>query len=338
EVVVIADGANAEFGRSSSGFVNVITKSGANNIHGTGHFFFKDDALSARAATQPGTTQCGSLSPCRASEPDFNQYQGGFTLGGPLEQNRLFYFLSADGQYSRSTKQQNPGRIQQDVVDAYAALGSPDENGPIDRSNDAFVGLAKLDWNATDKHLFTLRFAYTWSKQDNGTFDVDSWGRSSNAIEKDFSKALTGSAISNLSNSVLNEFRFQVAREDRPRPYGGPNIIDQDRPLPDTAFDFVNTYRFGEPFFIPITYYDTRLQFVDNVSYIWGQHTFKAGFEYNHVKSVQTFIGFANSRWIFNSTSGFLNYLANPNFVTCSDGSSDPTGHCPARTPVNGPV
>src|SRR5262249_46215257 len=84
EVVVIADGANAEFGRSSSGFVNVITKSGANDIHGTGHFFFKDDALSARAATQPGTTRCGTLSPCRASEPDFNQYQGGFTLGGPL--------------------------------------------------------------------------------------------------------------------------------------------------------------------------------------------------------------------------------------------------------------
>src|SRR5262249_42910420 len=127
-------------------------------------------------------------------------------------------------------------------------------------------------------------------------------------------------------------------REDRPRPYTGPNIIDQDRPLPDTAFDFTNTYRFGMPFFIPVQYYDTRLQFVDNVSYIWGQHTFKAGFEYNHVKSVQTFIGFANGRWIFNSTSGFLNYLANPNFVTCSDGSSDPTGHCPAGTQVNGPV
>ena len=338
EVVVIADGANAEFGRSSSGFVNVITKSGTNDFHGSGHFFYKNDALSARPATQPGTTRCGTLSPCRASDPDFNQSQGGFTLGGPFQQDRLFYFLSADGQLGRQTKQQNPGRIEPRVVDAFASLGSPDENGPIDRTNDALVVLAKLDWHATEKHWLTLRYAYTWSKQENGTFDVDSWGRSSNAIEKDFSKALTGSALSTLSSSLLNEFRFQLAREDRPRPYEGPNITGQDRPLPDTAFSFVDTYRFGMPFFIPVQYYDTRIQFNDNVSFLIGDHTLKAGVEYNHVRSVQTFIGFANGRWIFNSTDGFLNYLANPNFVTCSDGSSSQTGSCPAGTSVNGPV
>jgi hypothetical protein len=338
EVVVTADGANAEFGRSSSGFVNVVTKSGTNDIHGSGHFFYKSDSLSARPATQPGTTKCGLLSPCRASEPDFNQSQGGFTLGGPIQQDRLFYFLSADAQRGRQTKQQNPDRIEQPVVDAFAALGSPDENGPIERTNDALVALGKLDWHASEKHLFTLRFAYTWSKQENGTFDVDSWGRSANAIEKDFSKALTGAALSTLSQSLSNEFRFQLAREDRPRPYNGPNITGQDRPLPDTAFDFVNTYRFGMPFFIPVAYYDTRIQFNDNITYITGQHTIKAGVEYNHVKSVQTFIGFANGRWIFSSTDGFLHYLHNPNYVECSDGSSSPSGTCPAGTSVTGPV
>src|SRR5207253_2268388 len=43
EVVVVADGANAEFGRSSSGFVNVVTKSGTNQTHGSGHLFWKND-------------------------------------------------------------------------------------------------------------------------------------------------------------------------------------------------------------------------------------------------------------------------------------------------------
>src|SRR5262245_42019951 len=44
EVVVVADGANAEFGRSSGGFVNVITKSGTNDLSGSAHFFFTDDS------------------------------------------------------------------------------------------------------------------------------------------------------------------------------------------------------------------------------------------------------------------------------------------------------
>src|SRR4051812_3936526 len=48
EMVVIADGANAEFGRSSSGFVNVITKSGTNDLSGTAHIVYKNDALSSR--------------------------------------------------------------------------------------------------------------------------------------------------------------------------------------------------------------------------------------------------------------------------------------------------
>jgi hypothetical protein len=173
------------------------------------------------------------------------------------------------------------------------------------------VLLAKMDWNASARNLATLRYNYTWSEQKNGTFDVDSWGRSANANEKDHSHAITGSLISTVTSALLNEFRFQWAREDRPRPYNGPNITGQSRPLPDTAFDFGSTYRFGMPFFIPVEYYDTRVQFNDNVSWLRGTHSIKAGVEYNRVNSVQTFIGFANGRWIFDSTAGFLEDLRN---------------------------
>jgi Carboxypeptidase regulatory-like domain/TonB-dependent Receptor Plug Domain len=329
ELVVVADGANAEFGRSQSGFVNVITKSGTNATEGTAHFVLKNDSLSSRAKAGDGTT---------APKFDSKQYQTGFTFGGPLQRDRLFYFVAADVQNAKATKQTNPLRIEQRVVDAFAALGSPNENGPIERTNDAKVLLTKFDYSATAKHLLTLRYNYTWSEQKNGTFDVDSWGRSANAVEKDSSHAVSGSAISTLTNSLLNEFRFQFARENRPRPYGGPNITGQDRPLPDTAFDFAHSYRFGEPFFIPVKYYDTRVQFNNNVSYLLGAHALKAGVEYNRVNSVQTFLGFANGRFIFDSTDGFLNYLHNPHFVECSDGSSSNSGVCPAGTSITGPV
>jgi len=329
EVVVVADGAPAEFGRSSSGFVNVVTKSGTNAFHGSSHLYWKGDALASKAAKPSGG---------EAEKFDFTQYQAGFTLGGPFRQDNLFYFLAADYQKGDSTKQTDGSRIEQRVVDYFASLGSPNENGPIDRTDDAFVALAKFDWHATDKHLATLRYAYTWSEQENGTFDVDSWGRSANALEKDRSYSIGGSVISTLTASFLNELRGQYSREDRPRPYPGPDIIGQSRPLPDTAFDFGRGYRFGMPFFIPIEYYDNRTQILDNVSIVLGQHAIKLGFEWNRVVSKQTFIGFANGRYIFSSTDGFFNYARNPNYVDCSNGTSSQTGACPAGTTVTGPV
>ncbi len=329
EMVVIGDGANAEFGRSTSGFVNVITKSGTNKLDGTAHVVEKNNSLSSRAKRPDGS---------EAPKFDFNQLQTGFTVGGPIVRDRIFYFGALDVQKAHSTKQTEPSRIEQRVVDAMAKFGSPTENGSIRRTNDARVLLAKVDWNASARNLATLRYNYTWSEQENGTFDVDSWGRSANALERDSSHAGTGSLITTVSSNLLNEFRFQFARENRPRPYNGPNITGQNRPLPDTAFDFARGYRFGMPFFIPIKYYDTRVQFNNNVSYLRGAHSYKAGVEYNRVASIQTFIGFANGRYIFGSTDGFLNYVRNPKYVECSNGTTSESGACPAGSSIVGPV
>jgi carboxypeptidase family protein/TonB-dependent receptor-like protein len=306
EVVVVADGANAEFGRSSSGFVNVVTKSGTNDFHGSGHFYYKDNNFAARPLDDHGNAK---------DEFDFDQEQLGATLGGPIQKDKLFFFLAFDGQRARSTKQVDPARIEQRVVDAFAKLGSPNENDSIDRTNDARVFLAKFDWQASSQHLVTGRYNYTWADQNNGTFDVDSWGTSANADEKDYSNAGTLNVLSTFSAAVSNELRLQWAREERPRPYNGPIITDGNgiqRPLPDTAFDFVKGYRFGMPFFIPVDYHDTRVQVVDNVSYIYGNHYFKAGVEYNDVASSQTFRGFGNGLWKFASTDAFFDFLAHP--------------------------
>src|SRR5436305_14604991 len=87
EVVVVADGANAEFGRSASGFVNVVTKSGTNQVRGTGHGFFTNDSLSETPKNPDGTT---------AEKGSFDRKQGGFTLGGPLARHKIVYFAAVD--------------------------------------------------------------------------------------------------------------------------------------------------------------------------------------------------------------------------------------------------
>jgi hypothetical protein len=338
EMVVVAQGANAEFGRSSGGFVNVITKSGTNEMHGTLHYFGKDGALSSDASHANLTLK-----------PDFGQHQFGATLGGPIVKDKFFYFIAYDQQIYSETKQKTrPASPALDSLKTYlgTAFGGvlAQDFGPIQRTNDAQVALVKLDWRINETHNASLKYNYTNSKQDNGTFDVDTWARSSNALEKDYSNAVNGSLVSHLTNTIDNEFRFQFAREDRPRPYTGPLIPGQSRPFSDTGMDFASGFRFGEPFFIPVKSYDTRVQALDNVSWVRGNHIFKTGFEYNRTAEHQTFIGFANGRFIFNSVTSFENYVRLGNlYVECSNAAgvqvgTSTTGACPAGQTISGPV
>ena len=341
DFVVVADGANAEFGRSSGGFINVITKSGTNEFHGSAHYFGKYDALSADFSH---TFPSGSTS---GFSPDFRQHQFGATVGGPLVRDRAFFFLAYDQQEYSETKQKTREALIDPRLLAFvdtATFGSTTtplkgEFGPISRTNDANALLAKLDFRLSPKHNATLKYNYTRSSQDNGTFDVDTWGRSSNATENDHSHAVNGSLTSVFSSALSNEFRFQWAREDRPRPYPGAINPATGRPFPDTDIDSLGGFRIGMPFFIPLhTAYDYRLQLVDNISVVRGNHLFKFGAEWNRTGVNQTFLGFANGRISFNTVDGFLNYVANgPGYVECSDGSSNTTGSCPGGAIV-GPV
>src|SRR5216117_957940 len=339
ELVVVAGGANAEFGRSSGGFVNVVTKSGTNELHGSAHYYGKDGALSGHPHHGIQTLAI----------PDFTQHQFGVTLGGPIKRDRAFFFLAYDQQIYDETKQTDPNRIAAPLrawMDTAYGGALRGDYGPIARTNDARALLAKFDFRLSDKHNVSLKYNYTWSEQANGTFDVDSWGRSANGLEQDHSNAVNGSLMSYLTPRLQNEFRFQYSREDRPRPYDGARsaALGTDptgtglRPFPDVALDFAGGYRFGMPFFLPVAYYDTRAQLLDNISLQKGDHLFKVGGEYNRVNSVQTFIGFANSRYIFSSVAGFLGYVANDsNYVECSNSAPRTDGTCPGGS-ITGPV
>jgi hypothetical protein len=348
ELVVVAQGAPAEFGRSSGGFVTVITKSGTNEFDGSAHYFGQFDALSSDFPEARG-----------GGKPEFDRHQFGFTLGGPIVRDKAFFFLAYDQQNGDETKQftrnvVSPSELQK--LDSFLQARYPglfdDEFGPITRTDDNRAVIAKLDFNLSGNHRASLKYNHTFSEQANGTFDVDSWGASANGIEKDFSNAINGALNSQLSNTLSNEFRFQWAREDRPRNYDGPLIPGATppaapqfddiggRPFPDIAMDFADGFRIGLPFFLPIDPgYDTRFQIVDNISKLTGDHLFKLGMEYNRTRVEQQFLGFANSRYIFDSVDGFINFVEQgPNYVTCSDGSDSNTGMCPPGTDITGPV
>ncbi len=327
EFQVVSDNAPAEFGRSSGGFINVVTKSGTNDLHGTAHEYQKWTALTSKLSD--GT-----------SISAFSQEQFGGTMGGAIRKNKLFFFGAYDQQFFKQTKQNNPNRIDPMLVNFFATkFNDPNENGPISRRNDGQATLGKIDWYVNNKNLFTARYNYHHSRQPNGTFDVEQWGRSANATEIDFANAVSMQLNTTLTASTLNELRFQWSREDRPRYYNGPTLPGQSRPFPDTGIDFGGQYRFGLPFFIPVEDHDTRVQFNDNVSLIRGAHNIKFGAEVNRTSTSQIFIGFANGRYIFDSVQGFMNYVnIGPKFVECSDGSTNNNGICPSGSNITGPL
>lgn len=354
DLVVVNGGAPAEFGRTAGGIINVLTKSGTNEFEGSVHYFGQFDETSAEI---PGcTSPAGAESVC---DFPFEQHQFGLTLGGPIVRDKAFFFIAYDQQEASSTKQLNrnvsladPGELDklQNFLDGAFGGALADDFGPVERTNDSKALMAKVDVNLSTKHQASLKYNFTWSEQVNGTFDVDSWGRSANGVEQDRSHALNGSLSSQLSSSVSNEFRFQLAREDRPRPYEGPVVpgaeappfegFEDGKPFPDTGMDFGNAFRIGLPFFLPIeTANDKRLQLLDNVTFLEGDHLFKTGVEWNRTNFEQQFLGFANGRYIFDSVDGFIGFVENgPEFVTCSDGSSSTDGTCPPGTDITGPV
>ena len=348
EVVVVNQGAAAEFGRSAGGFVNVITKSGTNRLAGSGHYFGQWDGVSA---AYPAAAQAG--------KPEFLRSQFGFTLGGPIARDRAFFFVAYDQQKATETKQtrrlvDNPANLDKlrDFLTARWPGLFDDEFGPIDRTDDARAMLAKADLHVDGRNQLSFKYNYSWSEQLNGTFDVDSWGLSANGIETGEAHAFNASWRSLLSSTLSHELRLQWAREDRVRWYNGPLVPGASppptpqfktlggRPFPDIAMDFTDGFRIGLPFFLPIDpAYDTRLQVVDNWSWLSGRHLFKAGVEYNRTGISQQFIGFANGRYIFDSVDGFINFVTQgPGYVTCSDGSDSAIGECPEGTAVAGPV
>ncbi|MBX7221248.1 MAG: carboxypeptidase regulatory-like domain-containing protein [Blastocatellia bacterium] len=300
EFQVVPIGASAEFGRSSGGFINVITKSGTNDYRGTAYLYFRNQAL---ASQNPDAVKAN------LPTEDFKNYQFGGNFGGPIKKDTAFFFISYDQQSGRSEK---PNSIDPRLVQLFATrFNSPGEQGIIKRTNDANVLLGKVDWAITPSNLLTLRHNYSRANLKNGTFDVPTWGTSANGRETDNSNAFIAQLVSSLSATKVNEFRFQYAREARPRFYDGPD-------LPDTTigtFDGKLSYRFGRPFFLPVPEVDKRIQFNDNFSIITGRHSFKFGVEYNRTTTSQTFVGFARGRYIFAGPTidaaikGFTDYI-----------------------------
>ena len=339
EFQVIATGASAEFGRTAGGIINVITKSGTNEFHGSVFHFQRLEALTANTSDGKSLT-------------DFHREQFGGNVGGPIKKNKAFFFLSFEHISENLTRANlseqvgnTPCPVQSPTILANEALinantdcqrlallnfiratRSQEEGLPIKRpiKNSAILG--KIDWDLTPNNKLTISHNFDYSRNENQTFDVPTYGNSANGIEGPSKiNAFNANLFTTFSATKVNEFHFTYGREERPR-----SAVPSNVPA-DTAMGFDTTFRFGSPFFLGPNVDETfwRTQIKDNFSIVTGRHTVKFGGEWVHSLNSQIFRGFFQGRYIFDSVTGFLRYASpaalgagfGPNAGRCPDGT-----------------
>lgn len=341
EFQVIATGANAEFGRTAGGIINVITKSGTNDPHGSVFYYQRHHALTSK--TSDGKELNG-----------FHREQFGGTIGGPIKKDKAFFFFALEGinenlvrpnlsepigtpcAVQNPTIQANESQIAASADCQRVALlnflrttRNSDEGQPIKRTVRNFAFLSKLDWDWNSRNKFSASYNFDHSKNTNQTFDVPTYGTSANGTEGPSKiNAFNVNLYSTFSPTQINEAHFTYSREDRPRGATNSNIPA------DTAMSFGGptspTFRFGNPFFLQPNVDELfwRAQVRDSYSIIAGRHTFKFGGEWLHSVNSQVFRGFFLGRYLFDSVTGFLRYASTPaangfgpNAMRCSGGT-----------------
>lgn len=265
EFQVMANSYSAEFGRSASGAINIVTKSGGNEIHGSGFYFRRDAAFEK---------------PNYFAElvPPFGIQQYGFTIGGPIRRNKLFYFGSWERRrHERSVQVNIPVSIREFV----RSLGYDTRTDVPVRTNENNY-FTKGTYLAHQSHTVNLTYMYDRRSLTNQQVGGNSAGDHGYDDERSAWFAV-GNVTSVLGSNVVNELRVSASHQalDRVLPAGTTST-------PEIRFP---TVQFGQASNVPQertqdNYILTNATSVHLVAR--GSHDLRFGFEVNIVPTTST--------------------------------------------------
>jgi hypothetical protein len=248
---------SAELGRSASSVINVVTKSGANDLHGSFSFFERDRRLQGLPAN---SNRSGNV------KPPFDRQQYAATLGGPIKKDRAWWF----------------GAFENRNQDGAVLVGERDVAARQIRRSfapaplDDLLGLARGDWKASDSDNFSFRYAIERLKDVGATKLDRAIGSASQRQDlRNNHQAFLTNWTRVLSPAAVNSFSFSVNNFS--------NTTDPLTAGPQLTFPSILD---GVSFRIPQATKVNRLQFSDAVSLIRGAHTFKFGGDAQRVDSL----------------------------------------------------
>ncbi|HVH70179.1 MAG TPA: carboxypeptidase regulatory-like domain-containing protein, partial [Candidatus Dormibacteraeota bacterium] len=290
EFRVINTDYSAEMGRAVGGIVNIITKGGTNEWHGTGYEYFRNNKMDATSIlAAPGLNT-------------LRQNQFGVAFGAPVEKDKTFMFANYEGQrrgespFYNSVVLANINAINNVKT---AVFGLPAEPARLDvlRTADYDNAFGRLDHNFSDHEILMLRYFInhgTLLNQSplNDGFDLPSAFKNNRINDQ----SLAGSLVSILSTKVTNELRGQFARRN----------FDFKTATTQPHLEVANTFTVGVNRGNPDFYIEKRSEFVDNVTMNLGKHAVSLGGDTNFVVTTESFPLFYPFEGDFANLGAFL--------------------------------
>ena len=288
ELQVIGNGASVEFGRSGGGFVNVVTKSGNNALHGSAFTYVRPQSLTANFAD--GTDPA-----------DQETQQFGASIGGPLLRDRLFFFGAWDQQRQSTTIPITSSLVTDpDIAARYPKFGQTDTSYVQEQNGRVFFG--RLDLQLGNRHRVYARANYATYDGLNGTSSSQTQSTSHNGVEGLTSSSYVASWNAFFGSKIINDINLQYARNDIPRKDKGLGLPEIR--LGGTARASLATL--GEVYSLPILGTDDRISVGDTATFLAGAHMIKVGGDYNDTGMDQTFKAGWRGIFFFNAGTAEL--------------------------------
>jgi len=310
QVTVLGGDYSAEFGRAGGAVVNVITRSGSNEFHGSAYDIIQNSAFDALTPGQKSQSELTEV-------PQFSQNTFGFSLGGPVIKNKLFFFgtyqadlVRAGAVTGRAVVPTQAGLNQLRALfpvgaspnlDQYLAIvgdlrgetnliqvplgggRDPIEFGTATRFSaqpvNTYDYLARVDWSITDKNSFSVRYLANKQLFSNQFPDPSTGiaGSQFAGFEIDVPSLTQNIFLSDthvFSPRTVNEARFGYGRFNL---FFGPRDADLVSSGPQFLFSGTTISTVGLSQSFPQGRIFNNFQFQDTLTHTVGNHTLRIG-------------------------------------------------------------
>ena len=324
------------------GGVNAITKSGTNTFKGTAYVYHKNENL--RGDSIGGEQITGARAKDRTTTY-------GFTLGGPIIKNKLFFFVnyeyvntptianrwrgSEDGKadannYISRTKLSDLQKVSDFVKNQYGYDTGSYANFPADESNQKI--LARIDWNINDKNHLAVRYNYTLNRGWNAPnkTSMDGGTRASGARTSQYSMSFANSmyAIDNSVHSVSLDLNSRITDNLSNQFLATFSKLDDTRSTGSSEFPFIDIMDGSGQNYMALGYelfswnnavHNTIANVRDDLTWYLGNHKVTGGLRYEYQMADNAYMRNGTGYYRYSSLDDFLNGAA-PEIVNLTYG------------------
>ena len=317
------------------GGVNAITKSGTNTFKGSAYVYHQNENL------QGDTVYGEQISGARAVDRNTTY---GFTLGGPIIKNKLFFFVNAEyvftptvvnrwrasdpengieadaNNYVSRTTVQDLQKVSDFVMEKYGYSTGSYTDFPANESNLKLLG--RIDWNINDKNRLALRYNYTmntyWSSP-NAT-SMDGGSRSSYARMSQYSMSYANSmySMNNLVSTVSLDLNSTISDRLSNQFLVTYSKLDDVRGSTSDEFPFIDILKDGENY-MALGYelftwnnavHNTHFSVKDDLTYFFGNHKITGGVNFEYQLADNAYMRNGTGYYRYRSMDDFLSGAA----------------------------